>query len=88
MTMREIMLAIQGHEEQQQITDDIYRRMTFIIAMSGFNGNYVGKKFNKLWPSEQTSKQDVAGKAKETIRKMRERQAIERANNKLNGRRS
>lgn len=88
MTMREVMLAIQGLEEQQQITDDIYRRMTFIIAMSGFNGNYVGKKFNKLWPSEQTSKQDVAEKAKRVIKEMRERQAIERANNKLNGRRS
>lgn len=86
--MREVMLAIQGLEEQQQITDDIYRRMTFIIAMSGFNGNYVGKKFNKLWPSEQISKQDVADKAKRVIKEMRERQAIERANNKLNGRRS
>jgi len=43
MTMREVLLAIEGLEQQNEITDDIYRRMTFIVSLSGFNGNLLSK---------------------------------------------
>lgn len=88
MTYRQLFLAIQGLRERDDMQEAMYQRMTLLICASGFNGQKVVKGFKKSWPMKSDSSKQTATRAKELIRKHREYEALNKANDKLNARRT
>ena len=87
MTFKEVILAIDGLRERDKMLEGWIRRSTFIIASTNFGGKAVSGKMDRLWPVEH-GKVNVNEKALEQLRKFREIEALKRAQNKLDGRRS
>ncbi len=88
MTYRQIFLAVQGLRERDQAQESIYRRMTMLIAASGFNGKQVVKNFKKSWPMDtDLSSADILSRGKDIIRKSREYDALNKAKDKVSARR-
>lgn len=88
MTLREVSLAIEGAHEKRKTDSLLLRRATFIIAASGMNGKGVSAKMNKLWPVEGGDKSQVSDRARETLRKFTELDALNKVKKTLDGRRS
>lgn len=89
MTYRQLFIAVQGLRERDQAQESIYRRMTLLICASGFNGKAVVKGFKKSWPMDtDPTGEQIASRAKEIIRRHREAEALTKANDKLNARRT
>lgn len=79
-----MILAIIGRRNKDDNEEEIARRMTLIIASTSFAGSKVARKFDKMWPSRMRRNFDPVEKAKETLRKFRERTALIKANEKVN----
>jgi len=88
MTFREVVLSITGLRERDLMFHGIARRMTAIIASTNFGGKGVAGKMNKLWPMPGDDRPKVSSRALETLRKFREADAVTRAKQKLDARRS
>jgi hypothetical protein len=88
MTYRDVVLSIEGLRNKDLAEEHIYRRMTAIIASTGFNGKIM-RQFNKLWPIKQIGKQEsVSDRGKAVLKQLREYEALNKATGKLNGGRS
>lgn len=89
MTFKQVILTIIGLRRKDDNQEEIFRRMTLIIASSGMNGGKVAGRFNKMWPSRMKHKgPSTAERAKAIIQTYRERTAIKRAKEKINAGRS
>lgn len=86
MTFREVVLAINGLRERDDMQQGIFRRMTFIIASTNFGGKGIAQKIKKLWPLRSDGIGNVSDKAREVLRTFREREAMKKAALKLGGR--
>lgn len=86
------MLAIDGLRDKDKLYRDWIRRATIIIASSGWNAKSIVKKFDALWPIENTGKPNVRERAYEQLRKMREADAknadLKKVKELLDGRRT
>lgn len=85
MTFREVVLAINGLRDRDDMVQGMYRRMTVIIASTNIGGSKVASKIKKLWPLRSDGSGVASDKAKEVLRTFREREALKKASAKLNG---
>lgn len=79
---------MQGLRDRDKAQEHIYRRMTFIISLSGMNGEQVRKKFPKLWPMDtDATGEQILKRGRKIIDQHRQYEALNKANEKLNARR-
>lgn len=85
MTYREIVLSIQGLRDKNENESAMFRLMTTIIASTNFGGSKIVPKIKKMWqlPGDAINKSAVAERALDTLKKFREREAINKAKQKL-----
>lgn len=76
MTIRDLVLAIEGLRERDKLNRDLLRRATYITAVSGWNAKMIIKKFDHLWPVEKNNnvKNPIRDRAYETLRRFREQE--------------
>lgn len=92
MTFRDVVNAITGLRDNQEVQQGWIRRATAIIsehAVAPYKKK--GDKpidMDKWWPVKATKKVPGEDRARQTLAKFREVDAKKRANEKLNGRRS
>jgi hypothetical protein len=84
MTFREVILAIDGLRNRDEMMEGWIRRATLIIASSSIGGKEISRRFDKLWPTKRGPLK-VEEKALEQLRKFRENAAMKRAKDKLDG---
>ena len=82
MTFREVILSIDGLRNRDKMLEGWIRRSTLIIASTNFGGKTVASKFERLWPVERAVGK-VNEKALEQLRKFREMEALQKAQQKL-----
>lgn len=86
ITFREVLLSIEGLNEQNKYYHDLVRKATSLICASGFN-HKVAAKFERLWPGDPrkvTGK--ISERALEQLRQLRkveaQKSALEKIKNK------
>lgn len=72
ITYREVLLAVEGLNEQNKFYHDLLRKATSLISASGFN-HKVAASFERLWPGDQR-KQGKISEAK--LKELAELKAI------------
>lgn len=73
MTLREVMLAIEGIREKDEYNQSLIRRATLIIGSSGMAGKEIARKFDRLWPvKEKKSAPSITDRALQQLKKFRE----------------
>lgn len=87
MTFREVLLSIEGLRDRDIISQYTYRRITAIVASSGMNGGKIASKIEKMWPLPKLpgAKEN---NYKDVLRRHREYEALNKANEKVNARRT
>lgn len=83
MTLREIVLAINGLRERDDMQQAMFRRMTAIIASTNMGGKGIAQKMSKLWPLRGDNISSVSDRAYATLKTFRENEALKKAKLKL-----
>lgn len=83
MTLREIVLAINGLRERDIMQQAMFRRMTVIIASTNMGGSKVASKINKLWPlpTDEGSADNISERAKQVLRTFKVNEAAKKLSN-------
>lgn len=83
VTFREVLLAIEGLNEQNKFYHDLLRKATSFICAAGFNHKVAGK-FNSLWPSDDRKRTGkISERALEQLRQLRKVEAQKSALEKI-----
>lgn len=84
-TFNQVVKSIMGLRERDIMWQHVAKRMTAIIASTNIGGSKISRMMDKIWPiAGSVNKTNFADKAKALIKTVREREAISRANKKLN----
>lgn len=83
------MLAVQGLRNRSDYEEELQRRATMIIASSNFGGKGIAGKMDRLWPSPlKKAKASISPRTWDTLKRLREQDALLKAKAKYDAGRS